>query len=178
MVKKLLWIIPMVLIIGAIAFWIGWMLMDAANGGLNKEPKQTSSSTDDDILKEVVNDPVPESIIVFTSDDVPFRSGHHFIADLHEFYNNTLCWGRLETADYSRQVEKARLILEVLEHTETEDKNMKRDLDAIKTLAETVTQQDDRRAMRDLHRYFHDLDIYFNGYAYHQTFGITSFRGL
>lgn len=176
--KKLLWIIPMVLIIGAIAGWIGWMLMDAADSGMNKKTEQVSSSTDEDISKEVVNDPVPESIIVFTSDDVPFRSGHHFISDLHEFYNNTLCWGRLETADYSRQAEKARLIIEVIKHTRTEDKYMKQDLDTIMSLAQRVTQQDDRRAMRDLHRYFHDLDIYFNGYAYHQTFGITSFRGL
>lgn len=176
--KKWIWIIPFIIIIIGIGVWVGWMFMDSKNGEKNSGTNQVSGSAEEDISKDVINEPVSESIITFTSDEVPYRNGHHFISELHNFYNDTVCWGRLSTAYYSEQKEMAEHIIFVLENTETANKDITRDFDSIMNLANTLVKEDNRRAMRDLHRYFHDLDIYFNGYAYHQTFRITKFRGL
>lgn len=180
--KTWMWITPLIVILVAIAGWIGWMFMDTTSESDKGNVKKASSVVNeeeeaDGDSKDVVNTPLPDSIVVFTSDDVPYEDGHDFISEFHDFYNNTLGWGRYSTTDYSTQVEKAKVIIEVIENTEVKDKDMQKDFDAMLELAETVVKKDDRNAMLKLHRYFHDLDIYFNGYDYKETFRITEFRG-
>lgn len=181
--KTWMWLTPLLVILLGIVSWIGWMFMDSISGGEKGTTMKASTVVneqkdgEDGEPQEVVNTPLPDSVVVFKSDDVPFENGHDFIGQFHDFYNNTLGWGRYSTADYDRQVEKAQLIIKVIENAEVKDKDMRKDFKSILELAETVVSKDDRNAMLKLHRYFHDLDIYFNGYSYDQTFKITEFRG-
>lgn len=131
-----------------------------------------ASEAEEDIDRNVVNEPVDKSIFVLADG----TDGHTFISQNHQFYNQTLGWGRIETTDYSKQKQKAQEILEKLEGAQIQNEDLAADIESIKHYATTVTQKDDRDAMRMLHRYFHDLDIYLNGYDYNQTWDVTTFK--
>lgn len=176
--KKLLWIIPLIIVLTGSGMWLGWRLLaiDSVETSVDTRPSVTKGS--EDTTGEVVNTPVSESIVVFNESDSPYKNGHDFISQTHKFYNETLGWGGLETASYSDQKEKAESIIKIINTIqELKNEELKNDFEDIRTLAERVVQKDDRKAMRSLHRYFHDLDIYFNGYDYHQTFQVTAFKG-
>lgn len=128
-----------------------------------------------DISKEVMNTPVDKNIVVMKSNQ--YVDGHEFISHYHEFYNETLCWGRIEAAKYSTQKKAANEIVETLKTIEVNHEHLKEDFTQIEKYAQKVIETDDRNAMRMLHRLFHDLDIYFNGYSYNSTFGVTEFKG-
>lgn len=132
-----------------------------------------SVSDSEEMNTEAVNEPVDKSVVTLADGS----SGHDFISKWHDFYNDTLGWGRLETTDYAEQQEAAESILSQAENIVIDDSNITSDLEHIKEAAKLVAAADNRDAMRSLHRYFHDLDIYFNGYDYNQTFGVTEFKG-
>lgn len=132
-----------------------------------------SVSDSEEMSTEAVNEPVDKSVVTLADGS----SGHDFISKWHDFYNDTLGWGRLETTDYAEQQEAAESILSQAENIVIDDSNITSDLEHIKEAAKLVAAADNRDAMRSLHRYFHDLDIYFNGYDYNQTFGVTEFKG-
>ncbi|GIN64130.1 hypothetical protein J27TS8_41230 [Robertmurraya siralis] len=178
--KLWLWLIPLMFIVLGLSVWIGWSLLGTSNTAKSTEASGADPSVtqeDQDFSAEVVNTPVSESIIVFKNDELGFKNGHDFIGQLHKFYNETLGWGRIDTTSYSEQQEKAELIIRALENVEVMDAAVQMDFDRIKEYAEIVAKEDDREAMRNLHRYFHDLDIYFNGYDYKETFKVTIFQG-
>jgi hypothetical protein len=177
--KKLLWIIPLIFVLLGSGMWLGWRLLtiDSMETSVDTRPSVTKGS--EDSTREIVNTPVSETIVVFNDIDSPYKNGHDFIGQIHSFYNETLGWGGIGTASYSEQKEKAEFIIETINQIqEVKNEELKRDFEEIKVLAERVVEKDDRKAMRSLHRYFHDLDIYFNGYDYHQTFQVTSFNGV
>lgn len=178
--KKWLLVIPLLLILVGLGIWTGWTLMSAAGtteSGDNGRPAATQA--EGELSGEVVNTPVADDAVVFKNADIPFKNSHDFISKTHTFYNETLGWGRIERASYEEQKKRAESILQVIDHIqEVKMEELQKDFDQIKALAETVTIKDDRKAIRDLHRYFHDLDIYFNGYDYHETFQVTSFKGM
>lgn len=163
--------------IGVSSYFIFQSLFDSKSPlqSENDRPvvKQASSETEESFDKEQVNTPVNEEVVVLADG----TSGHTFISKWHDFYNKTLGWGRLETTNYEKQKEAASSILEALKNIKVNDEQIKQDINDIGANAQIVAEKDDRVAMRNLHRYFHDLDIYFNGYNYEQTFGITEFRG-
>lgn len=169
-----------IIVILVSSVWIGWMLMSKTSDLHSKDTEETKDKEEtDDFSKEVVNTPVSDSVIVFNPGMTPFNNGHEFIAYYHNFYNQTLGWGRIESASYERQKETVEEILRVMEQiAEIKNEEIKRDFEDIKDLANIVLKEDNRDAMRKLHRYFHDLDIYFNGYDYNQTFEITTFKGV
>lgn len=180
--KIWLWLTPLLIITVGLGVWGGWTFLGASNTNNQKSIEATSNGPSvtqegDDFSTEVVNTPVSEAIIVFKNDELGFRNGHDFIGQLHNFYNETLGWGRIDTASYTEQQQKAELIIDALENVDVMDAAVQMDFDKIKELAEIVASKDDREAMRKLHRYFHDLDIYLNGYDYNQTFQITIFQG-
>lgn len=179
-IKTWLWLTPVVTILIAVSIWIGWTLLNSMNNiesNIADDGNAPVTEGREDISTEVVNTPVEESIIVFKNDVTGYSSGHDFIRKLHYFYNETLTWGRINTASYQQQKEKAAEIMSVIENIEITDQDLLADFQSIKNLAETVTKEDNRDAMRKLHRYFHDLDIILNGYNYNQTFQVTAFRG-
>ena len=124
-------------------------------------------------FNKVVNEPADRSIITLGNG----KDGHSFIAEYHRFYNNTLGWGRIDHANHAEQIETAEEILAHMEGAIINNPEIAEDFEQIKKYAHTVLKKDDRKAMRMLHRLFHDLDIYLNGYDYHQTFGVTKYRG-
>ncbi|WP_400243155.1 hypothetical protein AB3U99_18830 [Niallia sp. JL1B1071] len=135
--------------------------------------KETSNAVEESFDTEKVNTPVNEEVVTLADG----TSGHNFISTWHDFYNETLGWGRLETTSYEKQKEAALSILNEIKDIKVSDQEIAQDIKDIAANAQIVAEKDDRASMRNLHRYFHDLDIYFNGYDYNQTFGITEFRG-
>jgi len=136
---------------------------------------ESSNQASRDFSKDVVNSPVSEKIVKMNSNQ--YQNGHEFISYYHEFYNETLCYGRIEIANYSNQKGAAKEIIETLKNIEVQNDKLKEDFQQIEKYAQKVVEKDDRNAMRMLHRLFHDLDIYFNGYSYNTTFGVTKFKG-
>jgi cytochrome c556 len=135
--------------------------------------KEASAEVEESFNTEKVNTPVNEEVVALADG----TSGHTFISNWHDFYNETLGWGRLETTSYEEQKEAALSILKEMKDIKVSDDKIAQDMEDITANAQVIAEKDDRAAMRNLHRYFHDLDIYFNGYNYNQTFGITEFRG-
>lgn len=53
-----------------------------------------------------------------------------------------------------------------MENIHTENEALKQDFEVIKQYAKEVqTGEQSTKTLRNLHRYFHDLDIEFNGYT-------------
>lgn len=89
-----------------------------------------------------------------------------FIADFHEKYNDTLGWGRIDSVKWEKQQDIASEILKVMEGIETENQALQKDLEAISSYAKAVQGGDkEKNNLLKLHRYFHDLDMEFNGYG-------------
>lgn len=162
-----------ILLATGIGVYVYFSLENGSEKTNDSIPKETvTTESKEDIDQEVVNEPVEESILTLADG----TSGHSFIAKYHQFYNQTLGWGRIETADYAEQRRAAQEILEKLEGAEINHDDLAADIESIKHYAKIVTERDDRDAMRMLHRYFHDLDIYLNGYDYSQTWDVTKFK--
>lgn len=174
--KKWLLIIPGMLILFGGSVLLGWSILQISNqtDAVAADAGSSATQEKEEFSKEVINTPVSEDIIIFDNEN----KGHDFISEIHAFYDETLTWGRIDTANYEEQKEKAESIIETLTHIkEVKNEELKTDFKNIQTLAETVVKSDDREAMRKLHRYFHDLDIILHGYNYDETFQITKFRG-
>ncbi|TXC92159.1 hypothetical protein FS935_07195 [Metabacillus litoralis] len=142
---------------------------------LAKVTEKSNPDSIDDVSTEIVNEPASKDVVVFSTSE--YEDGHDFITDLHEFYNDTLCWGRVNTADYKKQQEKALHIVSIFKEIEVKDEKLYEDFISIENTAKKIIDSDDREAMIKLHRLFHDLDIYFNGYSEDHTFGVTSYKG-
>lgn len=139
-------------------------------------PAIQSEQQQKDIPTEVIHEPASKDIISFTTGE--FTDGHEFITDFHQYYNNTLCWGRVNTANYKEQKDKALEIVEVFKGIEISNEDLYNDFVQIENSAKKVIKSDNRKAMIQLHRLFHDLDIHLNGYARDDTFGVTAFKGV
>lgn len=178
--RKWLWIVPGMLILFAGSVLLGWGLLQIANKTdvVSVDSGTSVTQEDESFSSQIVNTPVSESILVFNKDEQTYQNGHEFISKIHNFYEETLTYGRIQTASYEEQKKMAESIIETINRFEEVDsEELKTDLTAIKALAERVSKSDDREAMRKLHRYFHDLDIYLNGYDYEQIYQITAFKG-
>ena len=180
--KFWIWTVIIILSLGAIAgsaiFIVHTLFDDDSPLQTQGERSVTNNATtegniDEEMDEEQVNTPVSEEVVVLSDG----TSGHTFISNWHDFYNDTLGWGKVDTASYEEQKEAAETILADLKNVKVTDEEIAEDLKDIQANAQALTEKEDRTLMLDLHRYFHDLDIYFNGYSYNQTFGITEFRG-
>ncbi|OAS86603.1 MULTISPECIES: hypothetical protein [Metabacillus] len=180
--KKWILLSSIICLIFVFAGWVSWTLFSSGNSA---EPINSNTSSNpgtkieeksEDFSEEIVNKPVKEEIVVFSESD--FENGHDFIEVFHDFYNTTLCWERVETADYKDQQEKALRIVEAFKGIKIKDKRLSEDFISIENTAKQVIESEDRDAMIKLHRLFHDLDIYFNGYSKDDTFGVTEYKGV
>lgn len=89
-----------------------------------------------------------------------------FIADFHEEYNDTLGWGRVDSVKWDEQQDIATEILNIMQNIMTENQALQKDLDSISSYAKAVQAGDkEKNNLLKLHRYFHDLDVEFNGYG-------------
>jgi hypothetical protein len=101
-----------------------------------------------------------------------------FITVQHEFYNGTTGYGGINNLDWSEQTEAAGEIVNYIdEHIESvSNEALQHDLNTIRDLASNVIekQEEDPELVRDLHRYFHDLDIALNSYnEYDRIWNVT-----
>ncbi|MFC4558977.1 hypothetical protein ACFO3D_12315 [Virgibacillus kekensis] len=99
-----------------------------------------------------------------------------FVAEMHEFYNETTGYGAIESLDWENQRAKAEEILNMLEKQipAVENKPLKADLERIRGLANAAIENKDKADIKLLHRMFHDLDIALNEYkAYDQIWNVT-----
>ena len=162
------------------AGWGGWAIFSTKFDQTSEKNEAISdegpiSEESEDMSTDIVNEPAANDVVLFTTGE--YENGHDFISEFHGFYNDTLCWGRVRTADYEEQKRTALKIVEAFKKAKVQDEKLQGDFAMIERHAKQVIDTDDRDAMVTLHRLFHDLDIYFNGYSKDNTFGVTEFKG-
>jgi len=94
------------------------------------------------------------------------ESMQQFIGKMHAFYNETTGYGEIEQLNWEDQMEQADEIIEFIESEKDtiDHEAFEADLKAIVALAHLVAEEQDKEQVRQLHRYFHDLDIIINDY--------------
>lgn len=119
-----------------------------------------------------------------------------FIDTNHEFFNETLGWGKYKNVNWNQQKERADQIIEEVTvllpkiekqiQTMMEEKlltdvaidddprDLKLDFNMIQALLEIATKNQDVQGLIYAHRVFHDLDVEWNGYTSHK-FGMSAY---
>src|SRR5690606_20714940 len=119
-----------------------------------------------------------------------------FIDTNHEFFNETLGWGKDKNVNWDQQKERADQIIEEVTvllpkiekqiQTMMEEKlltdvaidddprDLKHDFNMIQALLEIATKNQDVQGIIYAHRVFHDLDVEWNGYTSHK-FGMSAY---
>lgn len=89
-----------------------------------------------------------------------------YVSDMHKYYNKTTGYGSIGRLDWDDQREKADELIEKMEGyiTEVENPALSADIERIQELANAVLDEKESDHVRQLHRYFHDLDIALNEY--------------
>ena len=127
---------------------------------------------------EVVNEPLEEDIATIADENNKEQSAHTFISDFHDFYNDTVCYGRVNSLDMVEQTEALDKILATIKVLKTNNADLRADFSTIAELAKEAKENKSNSDSMNfilLHRYFHDLDIYFNGYDYSYAIGVTKY---
>ena len=127
---------------------------------------------------EVVNEPLEEDIATIADENNKEQSAHAFISDFHDFYNDTVCYGRVNSLDMVEQTEALDKILATIKVLKTNNADLRADFSTIAELAREIKENKSNSDSMNfilLHRYFHDLDIYFNGYDYSYAIGVTKY---
>ncbi|WP_270182267.1 hypothetical protein [Alkalihalobacillus sp. CinArs1] len=110
-----------------------------------------------------------------------FDNIKEFISLTHGFYNETAGYGGIKDLDDNVQSEKAINVIIHANHyieTESENKDLVKDLKEIKTYALRYLEKPGANHIKKLHRYFHDLDIALNQYNGHdKVWGVTELYG-
>ena len=101
-----------------------------------------------------------------------------FVADFHEFYNRTTGYGMIDREmDMEAQQRQADALIAYIDIFLDQDEihdDLKKDLRSMKEIAmKDLTKTE----IRELHRYFHDLDKALNKYKHEDTFGVTETFG-
>jgi uncharacterized protein YxeA len=99
-----------------------------------------------------------------------------FIKNKHEFYNETTGYGGINNLDWSEQTEVAGEIIAYIDKNidSVASEALENDLNALRSLASTILEEQNPTQVRDLHRYFHDLDIALNSYnGYDRIWNVT-----
>ncbi|MBS8264511.1 hypothetical protein DYI25_08695 [Mesobacillus boroniphilus] len=101
-----------------------------------------------------------------------------FIREFHTKYNDTLGWGGINSVEWKEQREIASEIISVLATVETDNTALQADFKTISNYSRTIEDGiKDKKILLQLHRYFHDLDIEFNGYNdTNDYFNVTKYK--
>lgn len=107
-----------------------------------------------------------------------FTDEGEFIAYFHTFYNETACYGGLNSLSWEEQTAAASAILHSLANLKPANEDLAKDFNSISKLVQEIENNErDKSNVKTLHRYFHDLDIHYNGYAKSsQVFQVTKFK--
>jgi hypothetical protein len=180
--KKWLLLSTFIVLFIALVGWGGRILytkgdsVEVRNSALTPNVEQTNEEKDGGTSSKVIHEQTSKDIIVFSTNE--FENGHDFIEEFHGFYNDTLGWGKANTADYDKQRATAVRIVELIKSAEIQNEQLNGDFKLVESYANQVIESDDLDSMLKLHRLFHDLDIYLNGYSRANSFGITEFKGI
>ncbi|WP_070121848.1 hypothetical protein [Bacillus marinisedimentorum] len=99
-----------------------------------------------------------------------------FVAKTHDFYNETLGYGGINSVNWNEQREMARNVTVKTKEfvSSVGSKNLKTDLKDIQRISEAVMDEEQKSHILELHRYFHDLDIALNNYGgFDRIWGVT-----
>lgn len=179
--KGLAWTAGIIAVIGC-SIGLVFFLLTRGEIPTNSSKQETSTSVNEDkedinsseeFDKEVVNEPTPTSVITMSDGS----DGHRFISTYHTFYNKTLGHGKIHSANYDEQVTTAKEILQKLENVEITNDAITNDFQSIEENAEKLIDKNSDKTLRNIHRLFHDLDIYLNGYDRNPLFHVTEYKG-
>lgn len=149
------------------------LLFIILTGCSNKQKEKVIENNLDDA--KLTESAIDEDAIITINEKNAGDTIHH----IHTFYNGTICYGGYKDVSEKDQLEMARKILKYIEEFNTENENLQDDLDKINTIATNIRKRgtsNSESAYIALHRMFHDLDIYINGYK-EKPFNVTNYRG-
>ncbi|HWO76446.1 MAG TPA: hypothetical protein VNM69_11210 [Bacillus sp. (in: firmicutes)] len=100
-----------------------------------------------------------------------------YISRTHDFWNRKLGWGRYKAYDfnefhrnYEMYTGELNQMIEV-----SEDEYLKHDLTQAKEYLEDAKTDEDIQSLIYVHRIFHELDVFYNGYDSEQYWGISEY---
>ncbi|MGJ9460042.1 hypothetical protein [Oceanobacillus sp. CF4.6] len=99
-----------------------------------------------------------------------------FVSTTHEFYNKTTGYGGINNLDWEEQKDQSQQVINSIEELTPEitDERLLADLESIRSLAQSTLEEENSKDVRNLHRYFHDLDIALNDYtSYDRMWKVT-----
>lgn len=99
-----------------------------------------------------------------------------FVSTMHEFYNKTTGYGGINRLDWDEQKEKSQQVISTIDELKPDitDDALIKDLESIHTLSQNTLDEANPSDVRNLHRYFHDLDIALNDYdTYDKIWKVT-----
>ncbi|WP_087973514.1 hypothetical protein [Oceanobacillus rekensis] len=99
-----------------------------------------------------------------------------FVAMMHGFYNETAGYGGINNLNWEEQKENSHQVIRTIEELKPDisDESLIIDLESIQTLAQNTLDEMNSSDVRNLHRYFHDLDIALNDYdTYDKIWKVT-----
>lgn len=85
-----------------------------------------------------------------------------FIAEHHDVLNDLTGWSAIEHPDWPAVQEEATAIKNTIGTIEVKDSVLKKDFQHMEKLAGQLEQTKDQALLKELHRYFHDLDVVIN----------------
>lgn len=103
-----------------------------------------------------------------------------FIASYHKFFNETTGYGGINDLDWAEQKDTAADIMDYIDAhiDDVTSETLREDLQAIQERTSKVLENEEPEYVRDLHRYFHDLDIALNNYeGYDRIWNVTETLG-
>ncbi|WP_181347176.1 hypothetical protein [Thalassobacillus sp. CUG 92003] len=98
-----------------------------------------------------------------------------FIAEGHQYYNETVGWGRSDSLDWISQSKQAdKIVVFIKEELGADAPVAQDDLQAMDDLAAKIIDDQQTEDVVQMHRYFHDLDIAINDFSeYEKVWGVT-----
>ncbi|RSD26216.1 hypothetical protein [Mesobacillus subterraneus] len=168
--KKRNWkwmILPATLFLMAFGVYAGYSLWESGNGGNIRSLTASEGGR-------------AETVAVFqeNTDKGNYKNVGDFISKFHTKYNDTLGWGGIDSVEWEEQREIASEIRSVLAAVETDNVELQSDFEVISNYLTSVENgRKDKKALLMLHRYFHDLDVEFNGYrGTKDYFNVTKYK--
>ncbi|WP_082231947.1 hypothetical protein [Halobacillus massiliensis] len=137
--------------------------------------KITSEKSQEASMEEIKETFKPASEAAGNDESMNFEgSVQDFVNEAHNFYNETVGWGRDGSLDEDLHLEFADLIQRYFDSHST-DPIRSEDIASINELAGSLSKSPDfRKKVVQLHRYFHDLDIAVNDYKdFDKIWGVT-----
>ncbi|HAQ08883.1 MAG TPA: hypothetical protein DCR24_15755 [Bacillus bacterium] len=150
-------ILPVALLILAFGIYFGYSIWQAENDLSIKKIREAAAAQAE---KE-------QEAAVFhkESAEQDYKTVGVFISDSHEWYNQTLGWGAIGSVKWDEQKQKAGNINLVLKDIQTDNANLQADFEKISEYSNAIANGiKETQTLLKMHRYFHDLDIEFNGY--------------